>query len=377
MNFYNNPGNVTTLTFYFKIVEEEPLLGTLKVSILLTIAIFILTFGLLIQVKICFLLNKKESEGTNVAIDKIYRVNNAMNLICQTPYIIYLIVSFFVYPMSDIIGIYGCLILPHFLQIYTIFYCLLFPMSIALTRYIFVLQSQWVNKFGIIKLINVIICTLIIAPAFLTLSIQYPIYDYIHGPFNYCRGRFEVFFNPTHPDAITPGRREGERHCIETYKWAFNDNVQDESVYKYFFKVAVYFCCKISRNLFYIFTLSLPEIFLYSFTFIHIAKHDKWAALKGIVKPEAFKRRRTQNFVNIYVTFWAWLMQFITNMFIVVIVKFMFGKDQFVMLIMGFISFFLTFNLLPLIYIIMGNENLKRAFASKNYFDIIQQLFKI
>jgi len=39
----------------------------------------------------------------------------------------------------------------------------------------------------------------------MTISLQYPISDYIHGSFNYCKGRFEVFFNPTHPDPITPG----------------------------------------------------------------------------------------------------------------------------------------------------------------------------
>ena len=80
MDFNKNPGNVTSLTFSFKIVEEEPLLGTLKVSILFSIAVFILTFGLLIQVKICLLLNKKESEGTHVAIDRIYRVNPLLQI---------------------------------------------------------------------------------------------------------------------------------------------------------------------------------------------------------------------------------------------------------------------------------------------------------
>jgi hypothetical protein len=33
----------------------------------------------------------------------------------------------------------------------------------------------------------------------MTLTMQYPVVDFIHGPFHSCNGRFEVYFNPTHP----------------------------------------------------------------------------------------------------------------------------------------------------------------------------------
>ena len=69
--------------------------------------------------------------------------------------------------------------------------------------------------------------------------------------------------------------------------------------------------------------------------------------------------------LNIYMTFWAWLAQFITNMFFVLLIKFMFGKDPFVYYVIGFIVLFFTFNVLPFIYIILGNESFKRAILKK------------
>jgi hypothetical protein len=76
-------------------------------------------------------------------------------------------------------------------------------------------------------------------------------------------------------------------------------------------------------------------------------------------------------------TFWAWLAQFITNMFLVVIVKFMFGKDQFVYQLLVLVALFLNFNVLPFIYIILGNDNFKKAFAGKKYLQFIKLLFEL
>ena len=73
-------------------------------------------------------------------------------------------------------------------------------------RFIFIIWSNRVRSFGIARLINTAIILMIVIPFLMTLSLQFPVSDFIHGPFNHCRGRFEVFFNPTHPDPITPGK---------------------------------------------------------------------------------------------------------------------------------------------------------------------------
>ena len=66
-------------------------------------------------------------------------------------------------------------------------------------RYVVVVHWQFVQRFGISNLINVSISFSILAPAFMTLSLRYPLGEYVHGPFHFCNGRFEVYFAPTHP----------------------------------------------------------------------------------------------------------------------------------------------------------------------------------
>jgi hypothetical protein len=75
-------------------------------------------------------------------------------------------------------------------------------------------------------------------------------------------------------------------------------------------------------------------------------------------------------------TFWAWLAQFINNMFLVVLVKFLFGKDQFTFYLLAFVTLFLNFNLLPFIYIILGDESFKRAIANKEYSDLVKLMLE-
>ena len=277
--------------------------------------------------------------------------------------------------MVDYIGTAGCLIFSHFLQIFTTLYCLIFPLTIAILRYLFVVHAQRIKKFGIQKLVNIIACLSILVPILMTLSLQYPVSDYIHGPYSYCQGRFEVFFNPTHPDPITSGRREGERHCVEAERWAFSHD-KGTIVFEKMIKFGIFVSCKISRNLFYILSMSLPEMFLYRITFSHINVHNKNVENEGILKEDAVRRRKRQNVLNIYMTFWVWLAQFITNIIIVIAVKYMFGKDQFLLQLAVFVTMFLNFNVLPFLYIILGNDGFKRSILNKEYCKFVNLLFE-
>ena len=54
------------------------------------------------------------------------------------------------------------------------------------------------------------------------------------------------------------GRREGERHCVEARRWAFEPH-PDAEAFPWAFRIAIFVSCKISRNLFYALSLSLPE----------------------------------------------------------------------------------------------------------------------
>ena len=58
---------------------------------------------------------------------------------------------------------------------------------------------------GTESVVNALILISIITPAFLITITRFPTFDFIHGPYNHCLGRFEVYFNPKHPDPITQG----------------------------------------------------------------------------------------------------------------------------------------------------------------------------
>jgi|LakMenEpi03Aug12_release.lakeMendotaPanAssembly.Ray.scaffolds.fasta_scaffold978142_1 hypothetical protein len=197
--------NVTSLTFQFLNVEEKPLLDPFKATILTIIAFCILSVGILIQARIYVMLNKQKNEGTVASIDKLFKVHNIINMFCQPAFIVYLMFSFHFFPMVDYVGITGCVVLSHLLQVFFSLYSIIFPLTIAVVRYLFVVQSSWTKRFGISKLINTIVFLSLAVPFYMTISLQYPVSYYAHGPLNYCKGRFEVFFNPMHSDPFTPG----------------------------------------------------------------------------------------------------------------------------------------------------------------------------
>jgi hypothetical protein len=75
--------------------------------------------------------------------------------------------------------------------------------------------------------------------------------------------------------------------------------------------------------------LSVPEIVLYGSTFCWLIKNTKRTELAGILKPEVMKRRRQKNALNIAMTFWAWLAQFVSNIMYIIVIKLFFGKLKF------------------------------------------------
>ena len=365
--------NETDLTFEFLLTEEVPLMSHIKAILCTSISMVMMVIGFFIQIRIFVMLNRQKTSGTVIVIDRLFKVHNVINLVCQPLILIYNMASYNIFPMVDYVGIYGCIFLSHFLHRFLTIFCLCFPLVIATIRYLFVVQSWWTKSFGIKKLANIMMAVSIIIPFTMTVALQYPISDYIHGSFNFCKGRFEVFFIPNHPDPWTPGRRDGERHCVETQRWAF-DNILDSGKIEHIFKVFVFISCKISRNLFYLLTLSLPEMVLYAITFHHITTHTNQIASIGILRPEMIKKRKKQNILNIYMTFWSLLVQFASNMILVVLVKFIFGTDQFLYTIISFIIVFVNFNALPFAYIIMGNDSFRRAITGKRYTQLLKLL---
>ena len=111
----------------------------------------------------------------------------------------------FYFPMVDIVGVTGCGVIMLFLDYFVRLHSLFQPFAIAVLRFIFVARTKWLRTFGVSKVINTIIVLSILFPVLITLAVQYPISDQPQGPFNYCIGRFEVYFSPKHEDPFTPG----------------------------------------------------------------------------------------------------------------------------------------------------------------------------
>jgi type IV secretory pathway VirB3-like protein len=63
--------------------------------------------------------------------------------------IVYFVLNMFVFPMSDVIGVAGCVVLIHFLDVFVRVYSLFFPLAIVLMRYAFVVYHEWVRRVGV------------------------------------------------------------------------------------------------------------------------------------------------------------------------------------------------------------------------------------
>lgn len=179
-----------------------------------------------------------------------------------------------------------------------------------------------------------------------------------------CLGRFEVYFNPLSQEQANIGivNRKGEKYCSSIGRL-----VEDSSSgsIEFFLNLSWLISCKTSIYLTQIIMLGLPEMILYFSTFRHIKKHNQETALSGIISEDTIKRRKQQNKLNIMVTFWAWIAQLITNFIYLILMNFFFAKSRFYHTLLANCTICLNFNILPLFYIIMADDDLKTAIQNK------------
>ena len=362
----NRMGDYTNMSIQlspikFLVVEDEPLMKIAQALTVVSLAIFILLNGIAINGRIFTILARRKKAA---AIDKLLMSNTIFNLICHPLVLLYYIFSNLIFPMSTYIGTIGCLISVHFLDVFVRFHNFCFPASIALLRYLFVVKHDWVKKLGMKKVVNCIILITFIIPFLMTVFVQFPIFESIHFPYSRCMGRFETYFNPMHPDPITPGRRKGERYCVPTENWAFEIT---QTELERIFRLNVLFGCKVTTNIIWILMMGLPEILLYSLTFWQILSNTEHTALSGILKLDVIKKRRQKNTLNITMTCWTGLAQLLTNIFYLIILYIFFGKMRFYHSLLAVSAISLNFNILPLFYLAMADEDFKSAILKKHY----------
>jgi hypothetical protein len=179
--------------------------------------------------------------------------------------------------------------------------------------------------------------------------------------------------NPTHPDPITPGRRKGKSYCEDTLVWA---NDPDVVGFQHFLRQVQLFSCQISFLASFCVMLSLPEMLLYLITFRQITKQTNETISSGILKPEVIKTRRRQNTLNIYMTFWTWIIQFMTNLVFMVLATILPGTTKLKHLLSAVLHLSLSFNVMPILYISFADEDIKSALAGKQIFVASKLFFK-
>jgi hypothetical protein len=122
--------------------------------------------------------------------------------------------------------------------------------------------------------------------------------------------------------------------------------------------------------------LSLPEKLLYLITFRQITKQTNETISSGVLKPEVIKTRRRQNTLNIYMTFWTWIIQFMTNLVFMILATILPGTTKFKHLLSAVLHLILSFNVMPILYISFADEDIKSALAERQFFVALKLFFK-
>ena len=189
-----------------------------------------------------------------------------------------------------------------------------------------------------------------------------------------CTGRFETLFNPFDPSQTGDGWPKRDRYCITLGKWVEQSISGSIDFYLNFSWLAL---CKSTMYIIRIVMFGLPEIIIYFTTFGHIMRHHQKTALAGIISQDTIKRRKQQNKLNIMVTFWAWLAQFITNIIYMLLMYAFFGKERFYHILLAICTICLNFNILPLFFVFMADDVFKDAIQNKKIIEILKLLFGI
>ena len=134
-----------TDVIHFITVEEKPILDAQKNIILIVVRLLILVVGLLVNIRIYKILAKRSKAA---AMDKLLKSNNIISLFTHPLILVYYIASNTVAPVSDYIGVTGCLLTVHLLDAFTRFYNFTFPVAVALLRYLFVVEHMKIKARG-------------------------------------------------------------------------------------------------------------------------------------------------------------------------------------------------------------------------------------
>lgn len=278
-----------------------------------------------------------------------------------------------VFPVSNYIGTVGCGIILLFLDLFLRLQPMTLSVGIAFTRYLLVINPSGLRHQNVQTVTSLILYGSYIITGLMVLLIQLPPSEIGQASFYVCLGRFEVFFDPLHPDSVSPGRRVVTDVC---QKWYISSDNQSE-IFKMpkLFRVGFAATCEISVCLIYGVLTGLPQMFLYYKLYRHIHLHNVKVSSMNLLKPEVEKLRRQQGLINIHVTCVAWILEAACNILNIVYIKYLYGMTLFVHLLSSVFQLSFNYVLMPFLFYIVADVELRSAIYHGRIKEALSLLF--
>lgn len=134
-------------TIIFLKVEDRPENDLYKKLTIISVCSVIMITGLVINRRIYKILSKRSSAA---AMDRLLKFNNVISLALYPIILGYYMGFQMVAPVSDYIGVVGCILTVHLIDVFTRFYSFTFPIAVALLRYLFVVKHIMVKARGLL-----------------------------------------------------------------------------------------------------------------------------------------------------------------------------------------------------------------------------------
>jgi len=143
----NHSSLIAADPIFFTKVEDKPENNLQKKITIILVCSLILIMGLIINSRIYKILSKRSSAA---AMDRLLKFNYVISLALHPVILGYYMTFQIVSPVSDYIGVVGCALSVHFIDVFTRFYGFTFPIAVALLRYLFVVKHTLVKARGLL-----------------------------------------------------------------------------------------------------------------------------------------------------------------------------------------------------------------------------------
>ena len=87
---------------------------------------------------------------------------------------------------------------------------------------------------------------------------------------------------------------------------------------------------------------------------------------------DVIKYRKRRNLINIYTTFWTWIIQSVLNGLTVFFLLFIFGRMKFHQHLFAILNVGVNFAFLPSVFVIMDDDRFRSALGQRKFFEALK-----